>query len=137
MLKISDKQFARIMGIPKSYTVHRLMNEILLLKFKLDNIDDQSWYFRMAEKSHRKKLQELKNNYNNIRDKVNNLSFEQIDCKIGDMEKKLDRKIDSFVASIFYNIDLARYRYWKEIRELKEEYKELPELNTKLNKKEI
>ena len=128
MLKIKAEEFARLLKSVRKTKIEELVHSIKELKCKLENIDAQTWYFRKATDSKKKRLDNLLKQYNQLRNIINNKSIGEIDVKIGRSEEEIMKRksLYGFVAAIGTNIIKSEYYYWHTIREAKSRYGKLP-----------
>ncbi len=86
--------FVNNQGTEKYDSTNQLIQEIVLLEYKLKHPEEQSFYFHQAFDSHKKRLELLKIKYNIIREKVNSSDIDYLlECL-----KKGENKKAEFLA---------------------------------------
>lgn len=89
MSKISfNKVASLITESPPADVVQSLLREIVVLQAKLDHLDQQDFYFQMGQKHHEKRLEEMKAQYHQIVDLVNNHEVDYFLEQIREAEEK-------------------------------------------------
>ena len=74
-----EKIAQRLIQNPASDTsILNLVKEYAQLKHKLENLDEQSWYFMKGIESNRKRLKKLESSYNSIRKDYNAKSLDDL-----------------------------------------------------------
>ena len=130
-LQISSEQFFNFFNQDKPEELDKLVNKIRELSHKIQNTEEQSFYFRRALESHQEDLKNLKDQYKKLRHHVNNTSFEAVKRQIQTKEKKI-QKFEQRTPNFVNRVGLASFRsdlnYLELILNLKEKYGSIPSL---------
>jgi|GEM_PF-1021179 len=81
-----------------------LIRNYLVLKYRMNHFDEQSWYFRQAKESNEAKLSKLKKSYEEHRIAFNELTNERILDMIAECEKNLKDIHNERTTPIFTRI---------------------------------
>lgn len=124
-MSIDYKDIISVLNISKNGKgcIERLVIDYGILKHKLDNPDEQSWYFKNSLQSSKKKLIKLREEFNEIRKEFNKSSFDILlaklndakACKKGLLSKSYMNTIDfimlsSYQSSIDYYKELITFK---------------------------
>ena len=84
-------------------TYENLIQEINELKCKLDNLDEQSFYFKKGINSNREKYRKLIAEHNEIKNIINNNNIAYFQSKIIELRADLGKvKINSTLKTMLY-----------------------------------
>jgi len=70
-------------------SVNKLLREILILREKLQNTDDQSFYFKKGMEYNQNRLKRLEAEYEDIREILSNNSIDDFNEKINQLQLTL------------------------------------------------
>lgn len=134
MAKISFDRIAPLLvGIAPADGVRSLLREIIVLQAKLDNLDKQDFYFQKGQKSNEKRLDEMKVEYIQIVEMVNNNDVDFFLEQIEEAERKIKAiEAKGYLSSIdrlAYNSFHSQVEYFKSLLQAKGQYKKLKTLD--------
>lgn len=114
------------MSILKNGTHFEFVWDMIVLQHKLDHVNEQSDYFKMAIKSHKDNLDDMKFRYNQFVDLINNNTESYFLLKIQELEDKLQYIKTEYQPS--FNMAVLTYwtqkkiNYYNEILQLKTQF---------------
>lgn len=123
--------------------VQSLLREIIVLQAKLDTIDEQDICFQKDQKSHEKKLDEMKVEYSQIVELVNNNDVDYFLEQIKEAEE-IFRKVCSpgssqpvFVKLMVDANTKSQIGYFKDLIQIKGQYKKLMTLDELMHDEQV
>ncbi|MBK8955214.1 MAG: hypothetical protein IPM34_06630 [Saprospiraceae bacterium] len=103
-----------------------LLRKIIVLQYKMDHPEEQSFYFQMALKSHEGYLREMKIRYSQISDDVNTRDTDDLIKSIteleADIQKLLNREFLSFCTRAGIGWKRSELNYQKELLRMKTQF---------------
>lgn len=117
-----------------------LILEIAKLHKQLSEKENHSFYWKKAEPSYRKELQKLENEFNKIKDFVNNNSSDYFIKKLSDVKEEYNGLRNTKPRNSFFMYRLKslekKIEYIENILELKQKFGKLLDLEEYLGSKE-
>ena len=114
------------MSILKNGTHFEFVWDMIVLQHKLDHVNEQSDYFKMAIKSHKDNLDDMKFRYNQFVDLINNNTESYFLLKIQELEDELQyiktKYKPSFNMALWSHCTQKKINYYKEILQLKTQF---------------
>lgn len=114
------------MSILKNGNHFEFVWDMIVLQHKLDHVNEQSDYFKMAIKSHKDNLDDMKFRYNQFVDLINNNTESYFLLKIQELEDKLQyiktEYQPSFNMALLSHWTQKNINYYKEILQLKTQF---------------
>lgn len=117
-----------------SSDISKLILEYAKLKIKMDNFSEQNIYFRWAEESNKKKLEEIKDNFDRFKDDFNNSTIDELIEKTNEIELNILRYRDNTgMSKLLKTIAINKYSsdlcYVNELIELKSKINVIHEID--------
>lgn len=118
--------------------------ETILLEYgtliqKLNNIDEQSWLFKKAEENNLLKLNELKSQFEEIRESIHSATIDDLIASVNDENEnilKLQKMERNSITSIGLTALNSRKAYIEELLEIKARVDEMNEIDFYFDNKE-
>ena len=114
------------MSILKNGNHFEFVWDMIVLQHKLDHVNEQSDYFKMAIKSHKDNLDDMKFRYNQFADLINNNTESYFLLKIQELEDELQyiktKYKPSFNMALSSQWTQKNINYYKEILQLKTQF---------------
>ena len=114
------------MSILKNGNHFEFVWDMLVLQHKLDHINEQSDYFKMAIKSHKDNLDDMKFRHNQFADLINNNTESYFLLKIQELEDELQyiktKYKPSFNMALSSQWTQKKINYYSEILQLKTQF---------------
>ncbi len=141
-MTINQKDVITILGLnPKTHSqLETMVLEYGNLHQKMNDIEQQTWFFKKAEENNRLKLKDLKNQLENIRNEVNYTSINDLIESLNDYKEKAKSIQIHFQPSFNKMLALASFNssiiYIEEILSIKSRVDEMKEIEYYLENKE-
>lgn len=136
MAKLSFNSIVPLLAEPlPTDGVLNLLREIIVLQAKLNNIDDQDFYFQMGKKAHQGRLDKMKSEYSHIVELVNNNAVEYFLDQIKEAEETFrcfcsrESNHSVFVKVMVDDRTRSQISYFKMLLQAKGQYKKLKTLD--------
>ena len=114
------------MSILKNGNHFEFVWDMIVLQHKLDHVNEQSDYFKMAIKSHKDNLDDMKFRYNKFVDLINNNTESYFLLKIQELEDELQyiktKYKPSFNMALLSHWTQKKINYYNEILQLKTQF---------------
>jgi len=78
-----------ISKVENTYYLESFVAEILNLEYRIEHLEEQSWYFKSALKSQQERVYELTKCFESLRNKINNCSKEKLITSLHQKEREL------------------------------------------------
>lgn len=120
--------------------IEKLILSYASLKLKLDNIEEQSWYFKKALPSEQSKLEDIYYNYAHLRKYFNQNSKDDLFQKLTEYnnqkKKLLIKGIRSVNMGYFFRFTIEKISYFEELLALKTKVEKLKPIDWYLDHEE-
>lgn len=120
--------------------IEKLILSYASLKLKLDNIEEQSWYFKKALPSEQSKLEDIYCNYAHLRKFYNQNSSDDLFQKLTEYNNQKNKLLIKGIRSVnmgyFFRFTIEKISYFEELLALKTKVEKLKPIDWYLDHEE-